>query len=237
MTVLPQLTATTLADQAYTALRQAILDGALARGQKITERGLAEMLNISPTPVREAMRRLEQDRLIERQGPRSVTVAAFDDDEKADIATVESTLRALAARLAAARATELELRQMATALDQADEERAALLARKKLSDRDLQSGVDRVWAHMQSFHEILDEASHSPMLLHMLRMAEAFNSGERREFLREELRTDRAAVDARYQHHRAIYEAVLSGDEARAEQLMLMHSKESAQPRLRSRQT
>src|SRR4030088_782626 len=101
MADLPQLTATTLADQAYTALRQAILDGALARGQKITERGLAEMLNISPTPVREAMRRLEQDRLIERQGPRSVTVAAFDDDEKADIATVESTLRALAARLAA----------------------------------------------------------------------------------------------------------------------------------------
>ena len=97
MTGIPQLTATTLANQAYTTLRQAILDGALARGQKITERGLAEMLNISPTPVREAMRRLEQDRLIERQGPRTVTVAAFDDDEKADIATIETVCDALAA--------------------------------------------------------------------------------------------------------------------------------------------
>jgi DNA-binding GntR family transcriptional regulator len=237
MTGIPQLTATTLANQAYTTLRQAILDGALARGQKITERGLAEMLNISPTPVREAMRRLEQDRLIERQGPRTVTVAAFDDAEKKDIATIETTLRALAARLAATRATEMELQEMAAALDAADEERAALLARKKLTDRDLQAGVDRVWAHMQSFHEILDEASHSPMLLHMLRMAEAFNSGERREFLREELRTDRVAVDTRYQHHRAIFEALLATNEARAEELMLMHSSQSARPRLQSRQT
>jgi DNA-binding GntR family transcriptional regulator len=234
---IPQLTATTLANQAYTTLRQAILDGALARGQKITERGLAEMLNISPTPVREAMRRLEQDRLIERQGPRSVTVAAFDDDEKADIATIETTLRALAARLAATRATEVELREMDDALIVADSERSALLARKKLTDRDLQTGVDRMWAQMRSFHDILDRASHSPMLLHMLRMAEAFDSGERREFLREELRTDRAAVEARYQHHRAIYDAVLSRDGARVEQLMLMHGNESAQPRLQSRQT
>src|SRR6266702_4582173 len=127
MTGIPQLTATTLADQAYTTLRQAILDGALPRGQKITERSLAEMRNISPTPVREAMRRLEQDRLIERQGPRSVTVAAFDDAEKADIAAIEATLRALAARLAATRVTEIELRKMADALDAADSERSALL--------------------------------------------------------------------------------------------------------------
>jgi DNA-binding GntR family transcriptional regulator len=237
MTGLPQLAANTLADQAYTALRKAILDGALARGQKITERGLAEMLNISPTPVREEVRRLEQDRLIERQGPRSVTVAAFDDDEKADIATIETTLRALAARMAATRATESELEQMATALAAADEERAALLARKKLTDRELQAGVDRVWAHMQSFHQIVDEASHSPMLLHMLRMAEAFDSGERREFLREELRSNRDAVDARYQHHRAIFDALRATDETRVEQLMLMHSGASAQPRLRSRRT
>jgi DNA-binding GntR family transcriptional regulator len=237
MTGIPQLTPNTLADQAYTTLRQAILDGDLPRGQKITERALADMLNISPTPVREAMRRLEQDRLIERHGPRSVTVAAFDDDEKADIATIETTLRALAARLAATRATESELQQMSDALDAADEERDALLARKKLTDRDLQAGVDRVWAHMQTFHEILDAASHSPMLLHLLHMAEAFDSGERRDVLHEELRSNPHAVDHRYQHHRAILEALQINNEKRAEQLMLMHSNESAQPRLRSRQT
>ncbi len=235
MTSLPQLTAPTLADQAYAALRHAIQDGSLAHGQKITERGLAEMLNISATPVREAIRRLEQDRLIERHGPRSVTIASFDDAEIADIATIETTLRALAARMAASRITEDDRQRMADALDAADAESNALLARKKLSDRELQAGVDRVWAHTQAFHEALDGACHSPMLLHMLRMAEAFDSGERREVLREELRTDRSAVEARYRHHRDIFDAVVEHDGARAEQLMLTHSHESALPRLRSR--
>jgi DNA-binding GntR family transcriptional regulator len=193
------------------------------------------MLNISPTPVREAVRRLEQDRLIERQGPRSVTIAAFDDAEIADIATIETTLRALAARLAAARATLAEQQRMAAALDGASAERAALVARKRLSDRELQAGVDRIWGHLQEFHEAIDEACHSPMLLHMLRMAEAFDPGERRDVLRDELRTDPAAVDARYQQHEAIFEAVAAHDAAQAEQLMLTHSHESSLPRLRSR--
>ena len=64
------LTSETLADQAYEALRAAIISGELASGEKITERGLAERLSVSPTPVREALRRLEQDRLVVRQGPR-----------------------------------------------------------------------------------------------------------------------------------------------------------------------
>lgn len=55
---LPQLTSPTLADQAYDALRDAIISGDLAPREKITERGLADRLAISPTPVREALRRL-----------------------------------------------------------------------------------------------------------------------------------------------------------------------------------
>jgi DNA-binding GntR family transcriptional regulator len=235
MAELPQLTAPTLADQAYAALRRAILDGALARGEKVTERGLAKLLNISATPVREAMRRLEQDRLVERHGPRSVRIADFDDAEIADIATIETTLRALAARLAASRATESQLRRMAAALDAADAERDLLLTGKGLSDRALLAGVDRVLTHVREFHEVLDEASHSPMLLHMLRMAEAFDSGERRRVLREELRTDPSAVNSRYHDHRAIFDAVQAHDGSRAEQIMLAHSHASALPRLRSR--
>ncbi len=59
------LTAETLADQAYETLRSAITSGELARGEKVTERGLAQRLEVSPTSVREAIRRLEQDHLIE----------------------------------------------------------------------------------------------------------------------------------------------------------------------------
>lgn len=235
MAELPQLTAPTLADQAYAALRRAILDGGLARGQKITERGLADLLNISPTPVREAMRRLEQDRLVERQGPRSVRIADFDDAEIADIATIETTLRALAARLAASRATETELARMSAALDAADVARDALLARKDISEDEMLAGVHRVWSHLREFHEVLDDACHSPMLLHMLRMADAFDSGERRRILLEEVRKDSSSANVRFGHHRAIFDAVRTHDSARAEQLMLTHSHASALPRLKAR--
>jgi DNA-binding GntR family transcriptional regulator len=235
MSNLPHLSAPTLAEQAYVALRQAILDGGLARGEKITERGLAELLNISPTPVREAMRRLEQDRLVERHGPRSVRIAHFDDAEIADISTIESTLRALAARFAASRATESQLQRMSAALDAADAVAAELLSRDGVSDREFQAGVDKAWAHLREFHVVLDEACGSPMLLHMLRMADAFDSGERRRVLRTEVRADRTATDARYRHHRAIFDAVLAHDGPKAEQLMLAHSHASALPRLRSR--
>ncbi|WP_308216130.1 GntR family transcriptional regulator [Pseudonocardia humida] len=95
---------TSSGDQAYAAVREAIMTGVLPRGGKVTERGLAESLKISPTPVREALRRLEQDRLVKREGPRSVRVAQFDDAESLQITMIEDALRALAARLAAVNA-------------------------------------------------------------------------------------------------------------------------------------
>src|ERR1700716_1446204 len=57
-----------LGDQAYTAIREAITAGRLVPGTKVTERDLAKQLGVSPTPVREALRRLEQEQLVIRSG-------------------------------------------------------------------------------------------------------------------------------------------------------------------------
>src|SRR5258705_6333570 len=95
----------TLADRAYQQVRAAIATGELAPGQKVTERGMAERLHISPTPVREAIRRLELDGLIERIGPRTVLVAAIRAAAIDDLADVEVGLRGLVARFAARHAT------------------------------------------------------------------------------------------------------------------------------------
>lgn len=231
------MTTSTLADQAYAALRRAILDGGLARGQKITERGLAELLNTSPTPVREAMRRLEQDRLVERRGPRAVRVADLDDAEIVDISTIENTLRALAARLAANRATESQLQRMTEALHAAEVERSALMGTDEPDIEAVRVGVDNIWLHLRTFHQLLDEACGSPMLLHMLRMADAFDSGERRSVLRSEILTDPGVAETRYRQHRAILDAVKARDAALAEKLMRDHGDDAVIPRLRSRTT
>src|SRR3954467_8569574 len=95
----------TLADRVYRALRDAITTGELRPGQKVTERGLAERLSVSPTPVRGAIRRLEQDGLLERTGPRTVKVTTVGDVAIQDLAEVEVALRGMVARFAARHAT------------------------------------------------------------------------------------------------------------------------------------
>jgi DNA-binding GntR family transcriptional regulator len=221
---LMQLTSPTLADQAYTALREAIVAGELARGAKITERGLAERLQVSPTPIREALRRLEQDRLVERTGPRSIRVADVDDADVAEVSIIEDTLRGLAARLAAANATPEQLARMQRELDAAEAAVDKIQASGKSSRKAVAAAAEKAFEHTREFHRLLDEASNSALLLHMLKMAEAFDVTQRRELLRRQLAAgEDEAMAARFREHREILDAVAAGDEALAEQLVLRH--------------
>src|SRR5258708_10199434 len=94
-----------LARQAFQAIRGAITAGRLAAGQAVTERSLAEFLNVSPTPVREALRQLEHEGLIERAG-RDRRVPSLAAAAYADMILIHAALRGLPARLAAEHATE-----------------------------------------------------------------------------------------------------------------------------------
>src|ERR1700730_2568284 len=101
-------TGPTLSDQAYRALREDITTGALQPGQRLTERSLAEHLGVSPTPVREALQRLEHERLIERDAVRAIRVADPSVARLHELSLIEAALRGVAARLAAERATAAE---------------------------------------------------------------------------------------------------------------------------------
>ncbi|MDT0412611.1 MULTISPECIES: GntR family transcriptional regulator [unclassified Streptomyces] len=223
---LPHLAASeTLGDQAYAAIRDAIVSGDLVRGQKVTERGLAESLDISATPVREALRRLEQDRLVERTGPRSVRIAKFAAEELREFTLIGDSLRALAARLAAEKSTAAERRAMRAALDGAD----ALLARAagiEAGGEEERAAIEEILERMRAFHALVDRASGNATLLHMLDMVDAFGTDERRGAVLSEIGGDRrAAVEERYRQHRAIYEAIASGDGDLAAALMGAHSR------------
>ncbi|MEV1076883.1 GntR family transcriptional regulator [Streptomyces sp. NPDC050211] len=226
---LPQLTVSaTLGDQAYTAIREAIVSGVLERGQKVTERGLAESLDISATPVREALRRLEQDRLVERTGPRSVRIAKYAEDELREFSMIGDSLRALAARLAAEKSTAAQRLQMRTVLDEADRlcSQTAEVSPGSADERKL---IEEILYCMRQFHELVDQASGNATLLQMLHMVDAFGPDERRNSVLSEISDERrSAVDARYHQHRAIYDAIAAGDGRRAEELMNAHSQSSS---------
>src|SRR3979409_2676685 len=102
-------TGPTLADQAYRALREEIISGKLKPGERLTERHLATRLGISPTPIREALQRLEHEHLIQRTDTRRILVAQTSVHRLYELTLIEAALRGAGARLAAENATHAEL--------------------------------------------------------------------------------------------------------------------------------
>lgn len=219
-----KLDASTLADRAYRELRAAIMSGDLAAGVKITDRGLAESLSVSPTPVREAIRRLEQDRLVERISPRAFRVASYSPEQRAEISLIEVTLRALAAQIAAQKITDAQLAELEDCLARADAARAAAreVADGSESD-DVAESANQVIKTLRRFHQLVNEASGNQILLHMLEMAAAFTLGERQRVLRQQLADQVPPPEERYEQHRELFEALKAHDADRAYELMLTH--------------
>jgi DNA-binding GntR family transcriptional regulator len=100
--------ALTPGEETYAAIRRSILEGALRPGERIVEQQLAETLNVSRTPVREALLKLERDNLVARIG-RGMAVRTYSSDEVRDIYNLRAHLESYGARLAADRITEAEL--------------------------------------------------------------------------------------------------------------------------------
>src|SRR4051794_41826036 len=92
-----------LRDRGYAALREAIVDGTLAPGERLRDQELCSWLGLSRTPVREAIGRLEQDGLVETAPQRFTRVAPLDRRAARGAFPVVASLHALAARLAAPR--------------------------------------------------------------------------------------------------------------------------------------
>ena len=209
----------TRAERAYRAVRERIGAGTLRPGQKITERGLAAELAMSPTPVREAIRRLEQDGLIERTGPRTVVVAGMHDRAVDDLAEVEIGLRGLVARFAARHATAEQLDRLDTVLDEADDLVIVLTTRRRNGD-DVRRHVTALLDRMQEFNELVEACADNPVLVRLLEQSRVFSGPERRARLLEEIAADGSFGLDRYGSHRALVRALRARDSAAAERLV-----------------
>jgi DNA-binding GntR family transcriptional regulator len=106
--------ASSLADRAYVAIRDLIVSLELSPGSLIDERRLVESLGIGRTPVREALRRLAQEQLVEVFPRRGMFVTGVDVRDLARISEVRAVLEPEAARFAAERATDEERDELAS---------------------------------------------------------------------------------------------------------------------------
>lgn len=97
---------------AYEAIRSRILDGTFAVDDHLVEADLAGQLEVSRTPVREALRRLASEGLVTFQPNRGTRVAGWSEVELAEIFELRALLESYGARLAAARVTDDDLDHM-----------------------------------------------------------------------------------------------------------------------------
>jgi DNA-binding GntR family transcriptional regulator len=210
----------TLADRTYRAAKEAIAAGELRQGEKVTERGLAERFAVSPTPVREAIRRLEQDGLIERVGPRTVVVATIGDTAIQELAEVEIALRGLVARFAARHATPARLDDLDAILDEADD--LLIVVRKRHADgQPVDRQVTKLLDTMQRFNDAVNACASNPVLVRLLEQTRVFSRDERRARLLDHVASnDRFGLD-RYASHRALVRALRTGDAAAAESIVI----------------
>ena len=108
--------ATSLADQVFEKLENDIIQGVYARGEILTELKLVEQLGVSRTPIREALRRLEQERLIEDTGKGSRVLGITMEDLE-DIMNIRERIEGLAAYYAAKNITPEGLRELTHIVD------------------------------------------------------------------------------------------------------------------------
>jgi DNA-binding GntR family transcriptional regulator len=207
-------TGPTLADQAYDALRDDITSGRLNAETRITERWLAQRLGVSPTPVREALTRLEHEHLIERGDGNSIRVAEPSLSRLHELSLIEAALRGVAARIATVAASDRELAKLSALCDEVETSGQAFATDVKVQEKVLRL--------TREFHLLVDQASHNPTLVKMIATATAFDWSFRKRFAPEMYGEVRSPLEGHLQH-REILDALLARDGERAEEAMRHH--------------
>ena len=148
-------------DLVTATLRAKIIRGELPPGSQVRQRELAEEFKVSPTPIREAMRRLEAEGLLSYDAHIGVSVVEVDFGPTVENFRIRAALESLCASLAAEKASDLDLVEINEAM------------------RALHAGSDSQLARLnREFHLRIYQAARSPLLFSMIRrLWDAFGAG------------------------------------------------------------
>ena len=193
-----------LADQVFEKLENDIIHGVYSRGEILTELKLVEQLGVSRTPIREALRRLEQERLIEDAGKGSRVVGITEEDVL-DIMNIRQHLEGLAAYYATINMTDEGRLELAHIVDLQD---------FYFSKWD----VERLRRVDDDFHEAVCRLSKRSVIKDTLLPLHRKTRRYRKIAMEDKVRAANTL-----QEHREIYEAIVSGDPEKAALLSATH--------------
>lgn len=192
-----------IADKVYEHLRHEVMIGSLTPGVWLREQELASRLSVSRTPVREAVRRLAQEQLLEVEPNRGVRVREVSVQEALDAYDVRELLEGMAARLCAEHASPKQLQDL--------EKRLVSIDKAPSHDYVRQISADI------AFHAAVARASGNASLTYTLETLNTY-------ILRFKIITrDRNQETSTQAQHQTIMKALLDRDPQAAEQAMQAH--------------
>lgn len=195
---------TSLADQVFDRLEQDILTGTYPRGTVLTETRLCEELGVSRTPIREALRRLEQEHIIETHSKGLVVLGITPQDAKF-IYEIRTRIEGLAAAACAQRITDEQLKEISDIID----------LQQFYADK---QDSEKVKVYDSMFHEAVYKYSGSTVLYDTLVPLHR----KIQKFRKVSVESGGRAHDSTAEH-RKVYEALLTHDPVLAEKAMLAH--------------
>jgi DNA-binding GntR family transcriptional regulator len=191
-------------EYAYLTIKDAIINGELEPGYKLTEAKIAERLQSSRTPVREALRKLEIEGLVVCFPAQGAEVAPLNHDSMVHLYECRAVLEGLAAKKAVETITDQELTGL---------EESIFLTRQYF----LVGQLEKVVAKNTLFHDIIIQSSGNTSLIMMMDQV-------RTQILRFRKLTSNIGFRASFaDEHEEIYQALSRKDGERAEMLMKQH--------------
>jgi len=189
----------------FEKIREDILNDQYAHGEKIVEAKLAEELGVSRTPVREALKQLELDGLVENIPNRGVIVKGISKQDIYDIFTIRMAIEGIAAQWAVERMSDEELAQLKEVFE-------------LMEFYTFKGDVVKISELNTKFHEIIYMATKSRYLEHVLRDFQLFIKSTRNKSLRSEGRIDTALAE-----HQKIVKAFMERDAEAAVEMLTYH--------------
>lgn len=209
----------TSSEAIYNTLRAAIVEGVLPAGERLAEIHLASVFGRSRTPIREAILRLESERLAEHLPRQGLVVASISREEILQIYAVRVELDGLAARLAAEGIPAIEFDHLVWLNDR---------VRNSVEQKD----YDNVLNLSLEFHEAVCRAGRNTLLLHFMQQVH----DRIRRFQKTTLSYPGRSAEA-VEEHNALLDAIKRRDPEAAERIARGHIQRAMQLRVAMQQS
>ncbi|MCX7920438.1 MAG: GntR family transcriptional regulator [Clostridia bacterium] len=202
----------------FNQLQNDILNGKYQPGESLIETRLCDDLGVSRTPIREAIRQLELEGLVQSIPNKGAIVKGISAKDIEDIYTIRMLIEGLAARWATEKITPEELEELKEAVELEE-------------FYTMKNDTEHLLKFDSKFHEIIFKASKSKPLMHTLKTFHHYVQRARNTSLRCPGRAEEVLME-----HKAILQAIINGEAEKAEKLTTEHVRNASNNLIHNRE-